>query len=138
LTLRLAKDGQATPLTDFRQPALSVEGKTVTLRFADAWSLFNLIGRQREAEARSDGRSQLLRVEFPLLIDTLPALGSVSSGKSPNTTTPSGAATVTPASGASENRAKVYLRLTLSPPGKRNPLTWPGPLPTRAPEPIKP
>jgi len=39
---------------------------------------------------------------------------------------------------ASENRAKVYLRLTLSPPGKRNPLIWPGPLPTRAPEPIKP
>lgn len=138
LTLRLAKDGQATPQADFRQPALSVDGKTVTLRFADAWSLFNLIGRQREAEARSDGRSQLLRVEFPLLIDTLPALGSASSGKSPNTTTPSAAATVAPASGASENRAKVYLRLTLSPPGKRNPLIWPGPLPTRAPEPIKP
>jgi type VI secretion system protein ImpL len=37
-----------------------------------------------------------------------------------------------------ENRAKVYLRLTLSPPGKRTPLIWPGPLPTRAPEPLKP
>lgn len=136
LTLRLAKDGQATPMADSRQPALSVDGKTVTLRFADAWSLFNLIGRQREAEARSDGRSQLLRVEFPLLIDSLPALASASSGKNPNTT--ASAVTVSPLPVASESRAKVYLRLTLSPPGKRNPLIWPGPLPTRAPEPIKP
>jgi type VI secretion system protein ImpL len=134
LTLRLAKDGQATPQADPRQPALSVDGKTVTLRFADAWSLFNFIGRQRETEARSDGRSQLLRVEFPLLIETLPVLGSSPSGKSPVTATPAAAAgTVTP-----EIRAKVYLRLTLSPPGKRNPLIWPGALPTRAPEPIKP
>jgi type VI secretion system protein ImpL len=136
LTLRLAKDGQATPQADPRQPALSVEGKTVTLRFADAWSLFNLIGRQRETEARSDGRSQLLRVEFPLLIESLPTLGSTTAGKSP-TTLSAGTASATPPV-VSESRAKVYLRLTLSPPGKRNPLIWPGALPTRAPEPIKP
>jgi type VI secretion system protein ImpL len=135
LTLRLAKDGQATPLADPRQPALSVDGKTVTLRFADAWSLFNFIGRQRETEARSDGRSQLLRVEFPLLIETLPVLGSAPSAKSPATATPSGSAGMAT---APESRAKVYLRLTLSPPGKRNPLIWPVTLPTRAPEPIKP
>jgi type VI secretion system protein ImpL len=130
LTLRLAKDGQVSPLADPRQPALSVDGKTVTLRFADAWSLFNLIGRQREAEARNDGRSQLLRVEFPLQMD------STSPAKNPSTTAP--AAMVAAAPGASESRAKVFLRLTLSPPGKRNPLIWPGPLPTRAPELIKP
>jgi type VI secretion system protein ImpL len=136
LTLRLAKDGQVSPLADPRQPALSVDGKTVTLRFADAWSLFNLIGRQREAEARSDGRSQLLRVEFPFQIDSLPALGNSSSGKNSNTTAPVSTVAASPV--ASESRARVYLRLTLSPPGKRNPLIWPGPLPTRAPEPIKP
>lgn len=136
LTLRLAKDGQATPQADPRQPALSVDGKTVTLRFADAWSLFNLIGRQRETEARNDGRSQLLRVEFPLLIESLPVLGSTTAGKSPITSV-AGAASASPPV-ASESRAKVYLRLTLSPPGKRNPLIWPGALPTRAPEPIKP
>jgi type VI secretion system protein ImpL len=135
LTLRLAKDGQATPQADPRQPAMSVDGKTVTLRFADAWSLFNFIGRQRETEARSDGRSQLLRVEFPLLIETLPVLGSAPSAKTPVTATPSGAVGLAT---APESRAKVYLRLTLSPPGKRNPLIWPGTLPTRAPEPIKP
>ncbi len=136
LTLRLAKDGQVSPLADPRQPALSVDGKTVTLRFADAWSLFNLIGRQREAEARNDGRSQLLRVEFPLQMDNLAALGITSPAKNPSTTAP--ATTVAAAPGASESRAKVFLRLTLSPPGKRNPLIWPGSLPTRAPELIKP
>jgi type VI secretion system protein ImpL len=128
LTLRLAKDGQVSPLADARQPALSVDGKTVTLRFADAWALFNLIGRQREAEARSDGRSQLLRVEFPLQFDSEAQAG--------NAATPVPAA-IKPAE-LGESRAKVYVRLTLSPPGKRTPLTWPGPLPTRAPEPFKP
>jgi type VI secretion system protein ImpL len=136
LTLRLAKDGQASPMADPRQPAMSVDGKTVTLRFADAWSLFNLIGRQREVEARNEGRSQLLRVEFPLQIDSLPTLSSAALGKNANTAAP--VSTVGPSSVGSENRARIYLRLTLSPPGKRNPLTWPGPLPTRAPEPIKP
>ena len=136
LTLRLAKDGLVSPLSDPNQPALSVDDKTVTLRYADAWSLFNLIGRQREVEARSDGRSQLLRVEFPLQIDSLPAVGSASSIKNSATTAPVSTVAVSPI--ASENRVKVYLRLTFSPPGKRNPLIWPGPLPTRAPEPIKP
>ena len=37
-----------------------------------------------------------------------------------------------------DNRARVYLRLTLSPPGKRTPLMWPGALPTRAPDPLNP
>lgn len=134
LTLRLAKDGQFSPLADPKQPALSVDGKTVTLRFADAWSLFNLIGRQREAEARNDGRSQLLRVEFPLQMDSpaVPANGTATQG-----TAQPLPATLKPAE-VGENRAKVYLRLTLSPPGKRTPLIWPGPLPTRVPEPPKP
>lgn len=133
LTLRLAKDGQFSPLADARQPALSVDGKTVTLRYADAWSLFNLIGRQREAEARNDGRSQLLRVEFPLQPD--------STASSVNAAVVEGGTSAMAAIKsveAGEARARVYLRLTLSPPGKRNPLSWPGPLPTRAPEPLKP
>jgi type VI secretion system protein ImpL len=132
LTLRLAKDGQFSPLADPKQPALSVDGKTVTLRFADAWSLFNLIGRQREVEARNDGRNQLLRVEFPLQMDNPSALANTPAPKAPLLP-----ATLKPAE-VGENRAKVYLRLTLSPPGKRTPLIWPGPLPTRAPEPLKP
>jgi type VI secretion system protein ImpL len=131
LTLRLAKDGQVTPLADVKQPALSVDGKTVTLRYADAWSLFNLIGRQRESEARNDGRSQLLRLEFPLQMDTLPTLGATPISRS-------GPVTLARPNETNDNRARVYLRLTLSPPGKRTPLTWPGALPTRAPDPLNP
>jgi type VI secretion system protein ImpL len=131
LTLRLAKDGQVMPLADAKQPAMSVDGKTVTLRYADAWSLFNLIGRQREGEARNDGRSQLLRLEFPLQLDTLPTMGAAPF-------TRSGAATLARPAETNDNRARVYLRLTLSPPGKRTPLMWPGALPTRAPDPLNP
>lgn len=131
LTLRLAKDGQVSPLADVKQPALSVDGKTLTLRYADAWSLFNLIGRQREAEARNDGRSQLLRLEFPLQLDTLATAGATPPSRS------SGAALAKPTE-TNDTRARVYLRLTLSPPGKRTPLMWPGALPTRAPDPLNP
>ena len=130
LTLRLAKDSQVNPMAEFKQPALSVDGKTVTLRYADAWSLFNLIGRQREGEARNDGRSQLLRLEFPLQIDTLPTLGAPP--------TRPGSTTSAKPTETGDSRAKVYLRLTLSPPGKRTPLIWPGALPTRAPDPLNP
>jgi type VI secretion system protein ImpL len=131
LTLRLAKDSQVSPLADPRQPALSADGKTVTLRFTDAWSLFNLIARQREAEARSDGRGQLLRLEFPLQADNLPAPSAASSSRI-------AALPQATSTDAGESRARVFLRLTLSPPGKKTPLLWPGLLPTQAPELNKP
>ena len=113
LTLRLAKDGPAVPRAETRQPALRVEGRTVTLRYADPWALMNLLASQRVADSapRADNRSQLLKVEFPLL------LLSDANGQ-----------------GWSEGRARVYLRLRISPAGKRTPLAWPGPPPTRAPE----
>ena len=130
LTLRLAKDSPVSPLADPRQPALSMEGKTVKLRFTDAWSLFNLIGRQREAEARNDGRSQLIRVEFPVQIDSLPTLNAIPAARAENATRAKSAE-------VTDNRARVYLRLTLSPPGKKTPLIWPGPLPVQVPEPSK-
>ncbi len=113
LTLRLAKDGPAVPRADSRQPALRVEDRTVTLRYADPWALMNLLTSLQVADpgSRADSRSQLLKVEFPLL------LLSDANGQ-----------------GWSEARARVYLRLRISPAGKRTPLAWPGPLPTRAPE----
>jgi len=72
-------------------------------------------------------------VEFPLQFDSEAQAGNAATAK--------GAAPVPAAikpAELGESRAKVYVRLTLSPPGKRTPLTWPGPLPTRAPEPFKP
>lgn len=129
LTLRLAKDSQVTPVYDPQQPALSVNNKTVTLRYADAWSLFNLIGQHREAEIRNDGRSQLLRIEFPLKSELQP---TASKPMGPSLSEPMTPPTV------GDIRAKVFLRLTLSPPGKRTPLIWPGALPSRTPDPLKP
>jgi len=113
LTLRLAKDGPAVPRAESRQPALRVEDRTVTLRYADPWALMNMLTSLQVADtaARADNRSQLLKVEFPLM------LLSDANGQ-----------------GWSESRARVYLRLRISQAGKRNPLAWPGPLPTRAPE----
>ncbi|MEP6790464.1 MAG: type VI secretion system protein [Ramlibacter sp.] len=113
LTLRLAKDSPATPVNDVNQPAMQVEGKAVVFRFNDPWALLTMIQRQREPDgaARADGRSQLLRMEFPLAVAS-------DDSKAPPL----------------EGRSRVYLRLTLSPVGKKTPLAWPGLFPVRAPE----
>jgi type VI secretion system protein ImpL len=85
----------------------------VVFRFSDPWALLSMIQRQREPDtgSRSDGRSQLLRMEFPIAI-------SADESKAPPI----------------ETRSRVYLRLTLSPVGKKTPLPWPGMFPVRAPE----
>jgi type VI secretion system protein ImpL len=113
LTLRLAKDAPITALFDPQQPQMAADGKTVTYRFADTWSLLRMIQSQRDVGASGvEGRSQLLRLEFPLA-DTSGAAGD----KMPV-----------------QSRARVYLRLTLSAVGKRTPVFWPGTFPSRAPE----
>lgn len=113
LTLRLAKDSPTTPVNDVNQSAMHVEGKAVVFRFTDPWALLTMIQRQREPDggARADGRSQLLRMEFPLTVAS-------EDGKAPPL----------------EARSRVYLRLSLSPVGKKSPLPWPGIFPVRAPE----
>jgi len=113
LTLRLAKDSPSSPLPDPNQPAMQVEGKAVVFRYADMWSLLSMIQRQREPEhaVRADGRSQLLRLEFPVSVAS-------PDGKAPPL----------------ETRSRVYLRLALSPVGKKTPVAWPGMFPVRAPE----
>jgi type VI secretion system protein ImpL len=115
LTLRLAKDGPAVPRTDEQQPSLKVQDRTVTLRYADPWALMSLLARHRETDlinGRLDARGQqLLRFEFPLTL--LPDANG---------------------NGGSETRARVYMRLGISPAGKRSPLPWPGVSPTQAPD----
>ncbi|MDB5871609.1 MAG: type secretion protein IcmF [Ramlibacter sp.] len=113
LTLRLAKDSPASPVIDVHQSAMQVDGKAVMFRFTDPWALLTMIQRQREPDggARADGRSQLLRMEFPLSVAS-------EDSKAPPL----------------EARSRVYLRLTLSPVGKKTPLSWPGIFPVRAPE----
>jgi len=113
LTLRLAKDSSLVAIADLQQPNMLAEGKSVTYRFTDAWSLIRFIQRQREPDVsgRSDNRSQLLRMEFPMAL-----VSDVN--KVP----------------VQESRAKVFLRLTVSAVGKRTPLAWPVVFPTRAPD----
>jgi type VI secretion system protein ImpL len=113
LTLRLAKDSPVSASPDQQQSQMSADGKSVSYRFTDAWALVRMIQRQREPDSagRADGRSQLLRMEFPLSF------------------TPDN-----PRAAPQEVRARVYMRLTLSPVGKRTPVFWPVAFPTRAPE----
>lgn len=114
LTLRLAKDSPLTPVADPQQPAMLAEGKAVSFRYTDPWALVTMIQRQREPDGslRADGRSQLLRMEFPLV----------------------GNSADDPRAQGMEARSRVYLRMTLSPVGKKTPLVWPGLFPVRAPE----
>lgn len=114
VSLRLARDGPVAPQPDPAQPAQSVEEpREVHYRFTDPWALLTLLSTQREAEGSSsaDARSQLLRFEFPL-----------------------GAAGPAPEARLEDVRARVYLRLAISPAGKRAPLAWPGAFPARVPE----
>lgn len=112
--LRLARDGPVAPQAESAQPALSVEeAREARFRFSDPWALFSLLAVQREPEGagRAEARSQLLRFEFPLVPTSAAALAETQ-----------------------DLRARVYLRLIVSPAGKRAPLAWPGVFPIRAPQ----
>jgi type VI secretion system protein ImpL len=115
LTLRLANDAPLGPAADPTQPAMAVDGKSVSYQFSDVWSLVRMIQQQREPDptGRADVRSQLLRLEFPLVSEVGNAVKLLP--------IPAG-------------RARVYLRLTLSPVGKRTAVAWPVTFPTRAPD----
>ena len=67
---------------------------------------------RRHSLQRPDGRSQLLKFEFPLVAQS------------------AGDTAQTPAGG----RARVFLRVAASPAGKKNALIWPAAFPARAPE----
>lgn len=114
LVLRIAKDSPLMARADPQQHALITDGQTVSFRFADPWALFTLAQRQREGDPaqRPDGRSQLLKFEFPLVAQS------------------AGDAAQAPDGG----RARVFLRIAASPAGKKNSLIWPTAFPTRAPE----
>ena len=114
LSVRLARDAPLVPRQDPAQPWMRVDDKTITYRFSDPWALQTMFLALRDADdasPRSDGRSQLLRLEFPLL-------------------TSSEGAVVVPG----ESHARVFVRVTVSAVGKRAALAWPGAFPSRMPE----
>lgn len=109
LSLRLANDGGSMPKLEPGQGAMTVADRTVSYRYEGPWALFNFVGAHRGGTG-ADQRSPLLRFEFPL----------ERSG--------AGGALQGPA------RARVFLRLTVSPAGKRLALAWPASaLPARLP-----
>ncbi|WP_235953652.1 type VI secretion system protein [Noviherbaspirillum galbum] len=111
LTMRVARDGPVIPAADALQGDLSVEDRTVTYRFDDQWALLSLMAGHRDAESgSSDARAQLLKFEFPLVTNM-----------------------ANPGAQPRASRARVYVKLAVSPAGKRAPLAWPGSFPVRAP-----
>lgn len=114
LVLRIAKDSPLIAGGDPQQNGMETDGQTVTYRYKDPWALLTFMQRQRDLESspRQDGRSQLLKFEFPLRPQTLTDVGLIPAG----------------------GKARVYLRVLLTPAGKKTPLSWPAVFPTRAPE----
>ena len=108
LSLRLARDGNGVPKAEPGHLNMSVAERTVSYRFDDPWALFSFIGAYRDRDRDGDGaagdqRAPLLRFEFPVL------------------------------HGGANARARVFLRLGVSAPGKRTPLAWPAVFPPRVP-----
>lgn len=114
LVLRLAKDSPLVARGDAQQPALSTDGPTISFRYTDPWALFTLAQRQKATETsqRQDGRTQLLKFDFPLGAAVAGDVSKVPDG----------------------GLARVFVRLALTPAGKKTPLLWPASLPVRAPE----
>lgn len=109
LSLRLARDAAVAPKAEPGRPDLSVSGRTVTFRFDDPWALFSFVNAYRDADgAGDDGRGQLLRFDFPLA-------GSAAVPAAPDT------------------RARVFVRLRVSAPGKHAALAWPALFPAQVP-----
>lgn len=110
LALRLARDGVAAPRAEPGQPAMSVAERTVSYRFEDPWALFSFIGAHRQSgPPGAEDRAPLLRFEFPVTHEGPAALAQAAT------------------------RARVFLRLSVSAPGKRTPLAWPAAFPSQVP-----
>ncbi len=114
LSLRFAKDSPLQAAVDPQQRAYSTDGRTLTWQFSDPWALMSFIGRQRMADAgaRGGNTSQLLKFEFPLGVVNVADEALL----------------------PKQSRGQVFVRLVLSPAGKKTALPWPASFPTRAPD----
>ncbi len=109
LALRMARDGAGIPASEPGHRHMSVADRTVSYRFDDPWALFSFINAHRVGDG--DGRAALLRFEFPLAHAVAGA----------------------PVAALPDTRARVFLRLNVSVPGKRAPLAWPAAFPAHVP-----
>lgn len=112
LSIRAASDGPLVPLYDPKLPGMSVDNMLVRFSFGDPWALLTMLQQYRDLDYRSsDQRVSMLRLEFP--VQRLAATGPVEN---------------------SSGKARLYARLTISPPGKRTSLAWPASIPSSAPK----
>lgn len=114
LVLRFAKDSPLTAVNDTQQRSFTTDGRTLAWQFNDPWALITFIARQRVPDPglSGAGTTQLLKFDFPLGVANAADLAAL----------------------PKEARARVYLRMTLTPAGKKTPLPWPGGFPARAPD----
>lgn len=111
LSLRLARDGTVVPKAEAGRPDMQVADRTVVFRADDPWALISFVNAYRDGGTPGDdGQAPLLRFEFPLAS--------------------AGSAVPLP---RAEARARVFLRLRVSAPGKHAPLAWPALFPAYMP-----
>lgn len=113
LVLRFAKNSPLVAKNDPAQRNFATDGQTLTWQFTDPWALLSFVSAQRVADTtvRASAGASLLRFEFPL-----------------ETTNPADAALV-----SKFPRGRVFVRVRMTPGGKKIPLTWPSSFPTHAP-----
>ncbi len=115
LSLRWATDSPALPIAQKRQLHLQVEGRVATFQYTDPWSLFSLLYSHHAPPT-----------DFPALVDPHPF------------TLAFDVATVERAVAGSKGsipvpkETRVFIRISIMPPGKKQPLLLP-PFPTKAP-----
>lgn len=126
LTLRIAKNSPFVALSDITQPAMDTDGRTVSYRFSDPWSLMTMLQTLRVAEpgVGNDARAATLQLSFPMGAAPQPT------GKNATAPTPS----LDPiARAAAQRLARVFVQLQVTPAGKQNALPWPGAFPRQVP-----
>lgn len=108
LTLRWAKDASTAPVDDGSIAHLSVDGKSVIYRFTDPWSLVSMLKTQAAAPVDAGSRAELRphTLKFEFVTQPIPAAGQYRSN-------------------LPGKRARVFIRLTVTPGGKKDILSLP-------------
>ncbi len=115
LSLRWAKDSSVTPIPAKSEPRLRVEGRVAIFRYTDPWSLLALLARHHAPPTA-----------FPALLDPHPFTLLF---KLATETTAIAGSTISP---PVPKETRVFIRISVMPPGKKESLTLPA-FPIKAP-----
>jgi len=117
LSLRFADDSPSVPATDNNQPAMNVKGRLATYEYTGAWSLFRLLLEHKPAQGEFGGgpdpSPQTLSFYVPTTLDrTLPQRKDATTA----------------------GQVRVYLQITVVPPGGKDGVLVSLPFPAQAPD----